>query len=240
MTSPVTIGDATLYLGDSLEILPTLGKVDAVVTDPPYGIGHKGDSSRFSGGQTRRGRGSTHGQIVGDDRPFDPRPILLGDRQIIWGANNFPQHLSAGTFLVWAKRRPHAYGTFLSDGEVAWMSKGRGVYLHEQTFAGSMAATEYSSDAYAASAHPFQKPIALMEWCLSFLPDARIILDPFMGSGTTGVACAKLGRKFIGIEIEPRYFDIACRRIEEAYRQPRLFAEPAPKPKQLSLDPEAA
>ena len=120
------------------------------------------------------------------------------------------------------------------------MSKGRGVYLHEQTFAGSMAATEYSSDAYAASAHPFQKPIALMEWCLSFLPDARIILDPFMGSGTTGVACAKMGRKFIGIEIEPRYFDIACRRIEEAYRQPRLFAEPAPKPQQLSLEGDAA
>ena len=75
-----------------------------------------------------------------------------------------------------------------------------------------------------------------MEWCLSFLPDARTILDPFMGSGTTGVACANLGRSFIGIEREPSYFDIACRRIEEAYRQPRLFEDAPPKPVQQGLD----
>lgn len=76
-----------------------------------------------------------------------------------------------------------------------------------------------------------------MEWCLGFVPDAQTILDPFMGSGTTGVACVNLGRKFIGIEIEPKYFDIACRRIEEAYKQPRLFAEPAPRLKQQELLP---
>jgi len=83
--------------------------------------------------------------------------------------------------------------------------------------------------------HPTQKPIALMEWCLGFLPKARTILDPFMGSGTTGVACAKLGRKFIGIELEPKYFDIACKRIDDAYRQPRLFKDEPPKPKQEAL-----
>jgi site-specific DNA-methyltransferase (adenine-specific)/modification methylase len=83
--------------------------------------------------------------------------------------------------------------------------------------------------------HPTQKPIAVMEWCLSFLPDCQTILDPFMGSGTTGVACAKLGRKFIGIEIEPRYFDIACKRIEDAYKQPDLFIEPPKKPEQLGI-----
>jgi DNA modification methylase len=94
---------------------------------------------------------------------------------------------------------------------------------------------EYCADAHATSAHPFQKPLAVMEWCLGFLPDAETILDPFMGSGTTGVACVNLGRKFIGIEIEPKYFDIACRRIEEAYRQPRLFVEPPPQPKQEAL-----
>jgi site-specific DNA-methyltransferase (adenine-specific) len=228
-----TIGDCTLYLGDCLEILPTLGRVDAVVTDPPYGNKHSGDSARFSGGNTRRGRGSTHGAIVGDGVPFDPTPFMVGDAQIFFGANYFPH--PAGSFLVWAMRRPAAYGTFLSDGEVAWMSKGRGVYMLEHVFAGSSAAVEYCADAYASSAHPFQKPLAVMEWCLGFLPDAETILDPFMGSGTTGVACVNLGRKFIGIEIEPRYFDIACRRIEEAYRQPRLFAEPAPQPKQEAL-----
>jgi site-specific DNA-methyltransferase (adenine-specific)/modification methylase len=205
--------------------------VDAVVTDPPYGINHSGDSSRFSGGEGRRGKGSVHGPIPGDDRPFDPEAIWLGRYQIFFGANNFPERLRPGSFLVWAKRRPAAYGTFLSDGEVAWLSKGRGVYLFEHIFAGSSVAVEYCNDPYAPSAHPFQKPIAVMEWCLGFIEDAQTILDPFMGSGTTGVACARLGRKFIGIEIEEKYFNIAVKRITEAYRQRDLFVDaPVPQP----------
>ena len=71
--------------------------------------------------------------------------------------------------------------------------------------------------------HPTQKPVRLLEWCLSFIPEAQSIVDPYMGSGTTGVACANLGRKFIGIEIEEKYFDIACERIDAAYSQGRLF-----------------
>ena len=216
-----------IWLGDCREVLPLIGKVDAVVTDPPYGNRHSGDSSRFSGGQTRRGRGSSHGRIVGDGRPFDPSHIFLGSTQIIWGANYFPQALQPGSFLVWAKRRPFTYGTFLGDGEVAWFSRGTGVYLFEFIFAGSSAAIEYTADAYAQSAHPFQKPIELMKWCLEKVPDADTILDPYMGSGTTGVACVNLGRKFIGVEIEERYFSIARRRISEALRQPRLpLSEP--------------
>ncbi len=236
-TEPVQIGDATLYLGDCLEILPTLGPVDAVVTDPPYGNKHSGDSSRFSGGDTRRGRGKTHGPIAGNGKPFDPRPFMFGQHQIMFGCNYFPQHLQPGSFLVWSKRRPEAYGTFLSDGEVAWFSKGRGVYFMQHIFSGCRLALEWSVDAHETSAHPFQKPIAVMEWCLGFLPDAKTILDPFMGSGTTGVACAKMGRKFIGIELEPKYFDIACKRIEDAYKQPDLFIDPpAPKPVQEKLE----
>jgi len=218
-----------IWLGDCREVLPLIGKVDAVVTDPPYGNRHSGDSSRFSGGQTRRGKrgGSAHGRIVGDGIPFDPSHIFLGAAQIIWGANFFPQALQPGSFLVWAKRYPTAYGTFLGDGEVAWFSKGTGVYLFERVFSGSSAALEYTADAYAQSAHPFQKPTELMKWCLEKVKEAEIILDPYMGSGTTGVACVNLGRKFIGIEIEPKYFDIARRRISEALRQPRLpLAEP--------------
>jgi DNA modification methylase len=89
--------------------------------------------------------------------------------------------------------------------------------------------------------HPSQKPIEVMEWCVRSLPaDARVICDPFMGSATTGVACVRLDRQFIGIEREPTYFDTACRRIEEAYRQPRLFDEPAPKPVQTSIFGDAA
>lgn len=220
----VQIVDCTLYRADCREVLPLLPKVDAVVTDPPYGIGHSGDSSRFSGGNTRRGKGSNHGQIANDDRPFDPTPFLVGDEQILFGANCFPQHLQPGSLLIWAKRRPHAYGSFLSDGEVAWYSRGRGIYMLEHVFAGSAPAVEYTADAYAPSAHPFQKPLAVMEWCLGFVK-GRTILDPFMGSGTTGVACVKLGRKFIGIEIDEKYFDIACKRIEQAYTQPDMFIE---------------
>ncbi len=231
-----TIGDATLYLGDCREILPTLGKVDAVVTDPPYGMAHSGNSHRFSGGQTRRGKGCNHGPVIGDDEPLDPTICLQGGAQIIWGMNHFPQHLRPGTALMWLKRNDSAFGSFLSDGEIAWFSRGRGVYAFKSVSAGSTKAMEWCGDAYAPSAHPTQKPIELMAWCLGFLPDAEVILDPFMGSGTTGVACANLGRKFIGIEIEPKYFDIACRRIEQAYKQPRLFKDEPAKVEQVSLD----
>jgi site-specific DNA-methyltransferase (adenine-specific) len=221
----------TLYLADCREVLPTLGRVDAVVTDPPYGIAHSGNSARFSGGNTRRGRdgngGSNHGQIRGDHEPFDPAHLLsVGHAQIIWGFNNFSHHLPPGALLVWTKRRPFAYGTFLGDGEVAWCSRGRGVYMLEHIFSGSSAAVEYAADPYAKSAHPFQKPIAVMEWCIRKLPnEIEVVCDPYMGSGTTGVAAVRLGRKFTGIEIDPRYFDIACRRIRDELAAPRLFAD---------------
>jgi site-specific DNA-methyltransferase (adenine-specific) len=229
-----TIGDATLYLGDCRDILPTLGKVDAVVTDPPYGIALNTDNRRFSGGnvasQAKRGNniGSANGQpILGDDAPFDPSFLLnLPGDKIVWGWNNYPDRLPRGACLVWLKRNDDAFGSFLSDAELAWMSKGHGVYCRR----------DLSNAAIANDrVHPTQKPVGLMEWCLGFLPNAHAILDPFMGSGTTGVACANLGRSFIGIEREPAYFDIACRRIAKAYEQPRLFDEPAPKPVQPSL-----
>jgi site-specific DNA-methyltransferase (adenine-specific) len=219
----VTIGGATLYHGDCLEILPTLGKVDAVVTDPPYGIALDTDNSRFSGGDTasiaRRGngRGSADGAaIVGDGSPFDPSPLLsIGGDKIIWGWNNYPDRLPAGACLVWLKRNDAAFGSFLSDAELAWFSRGHGVYCRR----------DLSNNAIANDRdHPTQKPVGLMEWCLGFVARAHTILDPFMGSGTTGVACANLGRNFIGIEIERKYFDIACERISAAYAQGRLFA----------------
>lgn len=231
MKKEVLADGVELYLGDCREILPTLGKVDAVVTDPPYGNKHSGDSSRFSGGNrtTSRGTGSTHGPIKGNGEPFDPRPYMLGEYQIFFGANYFPQHLQPGTFLVWSKRRPEAYGSFLGDGEVAWFSKGRGVYMIQHSFVGSRPAMEWSSDAYTTSAHPFQKPIEVMRWCIEKLPYSQIIFDPFMGSWTTGVAAVNLGRKFVGIEIEPKYFNIARKRIQAALDAPDMFVEP-PKP----------
>jgi site-specific DNA-methyltransferase (adenine-specific) len=226
-----TIGEATLYLGDCLEILPTLGKVDAVVTDPPYGIGYR--HSAF-GANVKTGMGTfaarNEGAIVGDDKPFDPSPFLSFPDCIMWGANHFADRLpkSAG-WLVWDKKLGLKEDNF-SDGEAAWHKRGTRLRIYRKLWNGLLA-----HEPQERRQHIMQKPIDLMLWCLGFVPDAETILDPFMGSGTTGVACVNLGRKFIGIEIEPKYFDIACRRIEDAYKQPRLFAEPAPRPVQETM-----
>jgi site-specific DNA-methyltransferase (adenine-specific) len=228
------IGDATLYLGDCREILPTLGRVDAVVTDPPYGIALNTDNSRFSGGHTasvkRRGNGvGTAGgaPIAGDAEPFDPSFLAsVGNEQIIWGWNNYPDRLPRGACLIWIKRNDAAFGSFLSDAETAWHSRGHGVYCFR----------DLSNNGETHSrAHPTQKPLPLMEWCVS-RTRGETVIDPFMGSGTTGVACVRLGRPFIGIEIDERYFDIACRRIADEASRPRMFVErPAPAKQEVLL-----
>jgi site-specific DNA-methyltransferase (adenine-specific) len=220
------IGDATLYLGDCLEILPTLGPVDAVVTDPPYGMNWDGKVTRGKNGTGKAGATRHYGATIqGDERPFDASCLMIAPEVLTWGFNHFPQSLSKGTALVWLKRMDTGFGSFLSDAEIAWLNRGCGVYCKRD-----LSMQGESSDRL----HPTQKPVSLMEWCLGFIK-GQTILDPFMGSGTTGVACANLGRKFIGIEIEPKYFDIACRRIEDAYKQPRLFDDPRPEPVQLSV-----
>ena len=213
----VEIGAATLYRGDCLELLPSL-QADAIVTDPPYGMAWDTNSSRFSGGsneaKARRGKGrSDIPAIVGDDSPFDPS-IFLGFKQVItWGANHYAAKLPLGTTLVWIKRLDGAFGSFLSDAEIAWQKGGHGVYCHRDL--SIMAEAKHRE-------HPSQKPLGLMSWCIT--KTSGSVLDPFMGSGSTGVACANLGRPFIGIEIDTKYFDIACKRIEAAYAQGRLFA----------------
>jgi DNA modification methylase len=211
--SPVVIGNATLYLGDCLEILPTLGKVDAVITDPPYGMSW--DGRIVSGGHSPGLRSKHFGvRITGDDVSFDPSPFCEFPRVILWGANHFGERLPVGTTLVWIKRLDPAFGSFLSDAEVAWMRGGHGVYCYRDT---SMKAEALRM------AHPTQKPVGLMVWCIQKCGAVDVVLDPYMGSGTTGVACMQLGRKFIGIEIEPKYFDIAVERITNAQRQASLL-----------------
>jgi DNA modification methylase len=221
MTREEIIGDARLILGDCREILPTLGKVDAVVTDPPYGIGE--DGGRFRGRLGQRIKVLPKG---GWDKarpePAVFRAILeAAPLQVIWGGNYFADLLPPSKgWLYWQK----LMGGDFSDGELAWTNRDKALreFTHRKT--------------NAEMEHPTQKPVALMAWCLELLPEASRILDPFMGSGTTGVACANLGRTFIGIEREPSYFNIACRRIEEAYRQPRLFDDAPAKPVQQGLD----
>jgi DNA modification methylase len=192
--------------------VPTLGRVDAVVTDPPYGLG---DKLRIGGFKKwplmcAEMRGATWDNSTSEALPDILR---LCDDVIVWGGNYYPLPPVRG-WLIWDK----IVRNFSSGHvEMAWTT------LDQPTRAFNYAHGELASE---GKHHPTQKPLPLMEWCLNFLPDARTILDPFMGSGTTGVAALKLGRKFIGIELEPKYFDIACRRIEEAWKQPRLFEEP--------------
>lgn len=223
------IGDAELHLGDCLEILPTLGNVDAVVTDPPYGIAFQ----KGAGGLGIHPRRVRHlDAIHGDDQPFDPAPFLSWPC-VMFGGNHFYSRLpDGGTFHSWDKSCGVGPDDSFSDAEYVWTSFRTKSRVIRYLWKGVLQDGEKGAPKY----HGMQKPIEVMAWCLAFVPDARAILDPFMGSGTTGVACAKLGRRFIGIEIEPRYFDIACRRIDEAYRQPLLFAEPVAKAVQMELE----
>jgi DNA modification methylase len=203
-----------LHLGDCLEVMKSIpdGSVDAVITDPPYGI------KRFEKGfgYTRfKGHGAEKRGLQWDKKPSADTVdaiLSIGKHHIIWGANNFVLPPSE-SFLVWDKFQ--TVDNFAS-AELAY-SDIEG--LTAKVFRYSIHAHNHKK-----KYHPTQKPIELMRWCLSFIPEAHTILDPFMGSGTTGVACMMEGRRFIGIEIDPDYFKIAEKRIYEASLQPRLFA----------------
>jgi hypothetical protein len=183
------------------------------------------DSTRFSGGLSGdvryRGQGKADWEeIAGDASPFDPAPWLEYPKVILWGANHYAQRLPVGTSLVWIKRADQNFGTFLSDCEIGWQKGGYGSYCYRQQFAPPSRAAEN----FGKSAHPTQKPVGLMTWCLQRIKPAGVVLDPFMGSGTTGVACAALGLPFIGIEINAAFFETAVDRIGVAHANGRLFA----------------
>jgi site-specific DNA-methyltransferase (adenine-specific)/modification methylase len=230
----VQIGDCTLYRADCREVLPLLPKVDAVVTDPPYGIALRTDYAARN--CSRLTKANNYAPIHEDATPFEPS-VLLGRAKVtvLFGANYFADKLDAADqWFVWDKRMGIAEND-MSDAELAWVAgTGRiGTRVFRHLWNGMLKDSEKSQ----RRAHPTQKPIALMEWVINEVGDPGTILDPFMGSGTTGVACVKLGRKFIGIEIDPGYFETACKRIEDAYAQPDMFIEQekAPSPKQEAL-----
>ncbi len=216
--NPIIIGNATLYHGDCLEILPMLPKVDVVIADPQYGIAHPCNFSER--GRSNLALCNDYPDVHGDDRPFDPAPILaLGVPTVLWGANHFASRLpDASGWLVWDKERPDDLDQ--ATCELAWTNYVKGVRRFRYLWNGMMRSGEHGQNY-----HPTQKPEALQRWVigLRWTPQGTI-LDPFMGAGSTGVAAMQLGRKFIGIEIEHRYFDIACERIDNAQRQQRMFA----------------
>lgn len=215
-------GRIRLIEGDCREVLPTLGHVDALVTDPPYGIGEAGKNFASRG---KLASADKYERSDWDDHPaFDAvaDAMLATEYHIIFGGNYYPLSPTS-CWLVWDKMGP---ANDFADCELAWTNLSKAVRRIRFLWNGFM-----RKERGIARVHPTQKPVGVMEWCINHLPaDAETVLDPFMGSGTTGVACVKLGRRFIGIEIERRYFDIACERIDEASRQKDLFIDITPEP----------
>lgn len=220
------IGLATLILGDNSEASHGL-QPTVIVSDPPYGMAHDTDSTRFTGGNcVDRGEGRADwGAIWGDAQPFDPAPWLqMCSRVALWGANHYAQRLPLGRTLVWVKKKPHLYGTFLSDAEIGWASGGHGVYVHEKQFPPP---SRMAEGVNGEVAHPTQKPLSLMRWCLDLMkvtPD-DVVLDPYMGSGTTLVACVERGIRCVGIERSASYFQTALQRVLATTPQGDMFRD---------------
>jgi site-specific DNA-methyltransferase (adenine-specific) len=235
------IGDCELYLGDCREILPTLGSVDAVITDPPYGVNlgeHLASKDRRTDRVLVKDAYASY-----DDTPENFRDIVApvissaistADRALVFTAGK----------SAWMLPAPDAIGGIYMPsgcGRNKWgfaslahcLLYGQAPDLH----LGAKATAKYSADTADKNGHPCPKPISWMMWAVGLASKrGELVLDPFMGSGTTGVACARLGRKFIGIEIDPDYFNIACLRIAGAYAQPDMFVgAPSVKPIQMDM-----
>lgn len=222
-----TIGDCRLILGDCLEVMRQLDPVSALVTDPPYGIGESGGKSAS---RCKLAKSDIYDHKDWDSKTLDEHvglAISLAQNSIVFGGNYYDLPPTS-CWLVWDKQNT---GDF-ADCELAWTNLNKAVRRIYWRWNGMIRKGD------DVRVHPTQKPVGVMEWCINHLPaTTETILDPFMGSGTTLVACAKMGRKGIGIELNPGYFEIACKRVEDAYRQPDLFvASPCIKPQQGGLD----
>jgi DNA modification methylase len=209
-----TIGDATLYLGDAADVLSLIPKADALVTDPPYGIK---EAAGKNASRSNLAVAVDYGVDAWDDQTAPQwlmDAVLEKAKHAIVFGGNYYRLAPSSCWLVWDKENT---GDF-ADCELAWTNLRKAVRRIRYQWNGMLRANNEPR-----GEHPTQKPLQVMEWAIKQLPDGcTTILDPFMGSGTTGVAAVGLGLKFIGIEREQKYFDAACRRI--ATHQQRLFA----------------
>lgn len=220
------IGDCTLYLGNCMEVMPALGAVDAVVTDPPYGMAFQSNH-----------RNEKHKKIANDGDTSFLRwacGIDANHSSYVWCRwDNIPDVPMPKSVVTWVKNN-HSMGDLVHEhgrmtelclfypGPSHFFPSGR----PSDVISGTRTGNEF---------HPTQKPVDLMRNVIEWT--AGNVVDPFMGSGTTLVACAKIGRKGIGIELDPDYFEIACKRVEEAYRQPDMFVQAAKAaPEQTDMD----
>jgi DNA modification methylase len=208
------IGNCTLYCGDSYElsgeILSSLNNfIDCVLTDPPYGLGDK--FANFPEGCFRKDKKTSLKFLQWDAKAADIDFILKSELPaIVFGGNYFNVPPSR-CWLIWDKGGSMR-GRSFADGEMAWTNLDKNMRIYE-----------YNPIRSIKEFHPTQKPVDLMKWCLSHFGNPTHVFDPFMGSGSTGVACVEMGLSFTGIEKDQEYFDISCKRIEDAYRQGDLF-----------------
>lgn len=224
------IGNCRLILGDCREVLPTLGSVDAVITDPPYGISHASNHGA-----------SWERTTIANDQDTSVRDWVAewaGMRPAIYfGTWKTPPPPSAKACVVWDKGP--AFG--MGDLSMPWKPSFELIYIAGDGWSGDLRGEGVLRGSVVVSweskgrVHPHQKPVWLAEHFIERVPTAATILDPFMGSGTTGIACVRRGRSFIGMEVDPQHFDNACKRIEAAYAQPDLFVERPARAQQLSL-----
>jgi site-specific DNA-methyltransferase (adenine-specific) len=225
----------TIYHADCRDILPTLdaGSVDLVLTDPPYGVDYRAPGKINRTGWRAWGRDVAFDPIVGDDEPFDPSPFLCFPRVALFGANHFSSRLpDSRGWVIWDKREDVTPDDF-ADCDFIWTNRDKAARIHRQLWRGLSRRGE-ENIALQRKLHPAQKPVALLRFLIDYCdcPDNGLILDPFLGSGTTLVAAKMLGRRAIGIEIEERYCEIAAKRLSQEVLP--MTAEPE-REKQIAL-----
>jgi len=233
VTETVVIGNATLYHAACEDILPTLDRVDCVITDPPYGIGESAGKAKTRTGPAGIGGGKYVKDYGNDDwdRAAIPAELMAavvaaGRNAVVFGGNYYDMPKTS-CWLVWDKLNGD---NDFADCELAWTNLPKAIRRIQYLWNGMLRANgEKRGD------HPTQKPLGVMLWCIEQAGSPQTILDPFMGSGTTGVAAVQLGRTFTGIERERKYFDIACERISRAQAQGQLIPHEMPKQVQESL-----
>ena len=205
-----------LYCGDCREIMPNLASVDALISDPPYGIDL--DTAK-SGNQHRQ----QFAKIIDDDKLFDPSHLMDFPDVILWGVNNYCHAIPPriGQWYFWDKVTQNALKVRIAEGEYAWHKKGTKPRAFRHLWSGAYRASEAGERAV----HPTQKPVVLMQWCMDAakLPEGATVLDPYMGSGSTIIAAIRSGRKAIGIEKDPEHFKTAVERIKRELAQGDLF-----------------
>jgi hypothetical protein len=213
-------GGIQIFLGDCREVLPTLGRFDLLLTDPPYGLSID-TRNDFRGRGLRRQnpkgpcRSKDWAPVTGDDRYFDPVALLpLAPQAILWGANNYASRLpDSPCWLAWDRKCGRAGDSDATDAELAIVIGHR--FQTVRVFRHMWIGFQRDSENAQGQLHPMQKPVALMRWCLGFFPEAKTVVDPYMGSGPVARACKDAGLTYVGIEIEERYAEIAAKRLAQ-------------------------